>query len=341
MKYIVGYQANDAFIDSIIENKEHIREVYFSWGDMPNGRASLATVDGVTAFEKQQKMCADIERISAEGIELNLLLNANCYGADSQSRAFFCKIGDTADYIKKNFGLSTVTTSSILIAKFFRENFDELDIRASVNMEIGSIEGLEYVKDYFTSFYIKRECNRSKAALDAVKSWCDENGKQMYLLANSGCLNFCSAHTFHDNLVAHEAQISKMDNGYQFGGVCHDYLKAHPENAVKNTNFIRPENITLYEEYTDAVKLATRVNPSPVNVLKAYIKGRYVGGINRLLEPDHSGILYPTVLENSKFPKEFATKVMSCDKNCKKCGYCVSVFENIKINLGEMKDADK
>ncbi len=341
MKYIIGYQANDGFIDSIIENKEHIREVYFSWGDMPNGRASIVTADGVTAFEKQQKMCADLERISSEGIELNLLLNANCYGADSQSRAFFCKIGDTADYIKRTFGLSTVTTSSILIAKFFRENFEGLDVRASVNMEIGSIEGLEYVKDYFTSFYIKRECNRSKSALDAVKQWCKDNGKQMYLLANSGCLNFCSAHAFHDNLVAHEAEISKMDNGYQFGGVCHDYLKAHPENAVKNTNFIRPEDISLYEEYTEAVKLATRVNPSPTNVLNSYIRGHYVGGINRLLEPDHSGILYPTVLENSKFPKDFSERVMTCDKNCSRCGYCVSVYENIKINLGDMKEADK
>ena len=29
-----------------------------------------------------------------------LLFNANCYGKDSQSRAFFNKIGETADYIK-------------------------------------------------------------------------------------------------------------------------------------------------------------------------------------------------------------------------------------------------
>lgn len=341
MKYIVGYQQNNAFITQIIENKEYIKELYFSWGDMPNGRASITTSGGITAYEKQSKMCADLERISAAGIELNLLLNANCYGENSQSRAFYCQIGDTADYIKHTFGLSTITTSSILIAKFFRENFSELDVRASVNMEIGSIEGLEYIKDYFTSFYIKRECNRYKVILDAVKQWCIENGKQMYLLANSGCLNFCSAHTFHDNLVAHETEISKMDNGYQFEGICHDFLKKHPENAVKNTNFIRPEDIQLYEVYTDAIKLATRVNQSPVTVLLAYLNEHYSGGVNRLLEPDHSGILYPTLLENSFFPKDFATKVMTCNKSCKDCGYCFSVYENIKINLGDICDADK
>ncbi len=341
MKYIVGYQQNAAFIDSIIENKAHIKELYFSWGDLPNGRASVATTGGVTAYERQAALCADLARISTAGIKMNWLLNANCYGHDSQSRAFFCMLGDTADYIKRTFGLSTVTTSSILIAKFFRENFPELDVRASVNMEIGNPEGLAYVRDYFTSFYIKRECNRNRKALDAVRDICRANGKSMYLLANSGCLNFCSAHTFHDNLVAHEAEIATMDNGYQFGGICHDYLRTHPEDAIRNTNYIRPEDIGLYERYTDAVKLATRVNQNPTAVLVAYIKGHYAGGVNRLLEPDHSGVLYPTLLENSKFPTEFAERVMTCDKNCTQCGYCVSVYHDIKINLGEMKDADK
>ena len=37
---------------------------------------------------------------------------------------------------------------------------------------------------------------------------CDAEGKELYMLANSGCLNNCSAHVFHDNLVAHEAQIA-------------------------------------------------------------------------------------------------------------------------------------
>ena len=39
MKFMVGLQnRNDDFLQSIIQNKEHIYEVYFSWGDFPNGR---------------------------------------------------------------------------------------------------------------------------------------------------------------------------------------------------------------------------------------------------------------------------------------------------------------
>ncbi len=341
MKYIVGYQANDAFIYDILLHKEQIREVYFSWGDLPNGRASLVTSEGEVAYERQQRLCAHLRQLAQGGISLNLLLNANCYGRDSQSRAFFHKIGDIADHIKRTYGLATVTTSSLLVAKFFRANFPETDVRASVNMEIGSIEGLSYVKDYFTSFYLKRECNRSKSALQAAKEWCDAQGKGLYLLANSGCLNFCSAHTFHDNLVAHEAEIASMDNGYQFSGVCYDYLKEHAAQAIQRTNFIRPEDVHLYEPYTDAVKLATRVNRQPRRVLAAYVKQSYSGGIHTLLEPDHSGVLYPYLVENSMFPTDFAERVLSCDKRCETCDYCMSVFEQTKKNLGEIAYADK
>lgn len=121
----------------------------------------------------------------------------------------------------------------------------------------------------------------------------------MYMLANSGCLNHCSAHNFHDNLVAHEAEIAKMDNAYNFTGVCKEYLKDpnHYKSLVEDTNFVRPEDIYKYEEYFEAVKLATRVHRNPVGVLNAYINQKYVGNILRLLEPEHN--IYPYIVENA------------------------------------------
>ncbi len=39
MKFAVGYQlfSDNSFIDSIIKRKHSVSEVYFSWGDFPNG----------------------------------------------------------------------------------------------------------------------------------------------------------------------------------------------------------------------------------------------------------------------------------------------------------------
>ena len=340
MKYIVGYQMmeNGRFTESVIENKDKIKEVYFSFGDFPNGRSSVKYEDALTLYEKQARQLADLSALSAAGLHFNLLFNGNCYGRDSQSRAFFHKIGETVDFLSSKMSITSVTTSSPLIAKFIKENFDGIDVRASVNMEIGSVAGIEYLADAFDSFYVKRECNRKRDALCELRSWCDENGKEMYLLANSGCLYECSAHTFHDNLVSHEAEIAAMDNGYEFSGMCHSYLKneKNREKWLQRTTFIRPEDVYLYEGLTPAMKLATRVNSDPCRVLRAYSCGSVGGSVCSLLEPDHSALFYPFVIENKNLPDGFGEHVMNCSHRCEDCDYCKKAYESAKVNLGDI-----
>ena len=250
MKFMVGFPKNDLkFVNYIIENKTHIYELYFSWGDFPNGRSIQTRDDEYKAWELMDLQRKYLKMLSDVSIPLNLLFNANCYGRDSQSRDFFNKIGDTVDYIKTTFGLNSVTTTSPLIAKFMKNNFSDVEVRASVNMEIGKVQGMKYLSEYFDGFYMKRELNRDFELIKPLHKWCEENGKKLFMLANSGCLNFCSAHNFHDNLVAHEEEIAKMDNAYNFNGICHEYLKDENnyETLYENMNFVRPEDIEKYE----------------------------------------------------------------------------------------------
>lgn len=159
-------------------------------------------------------------------------------------------------------------------------------------MEIGTVEGMDYLSDVFDGYYLKREQNRDRVAVRAAKAWCDAHGKGLYLLANSGCLNFCSAHVFHDNLVAHEAEIARQDNGYAWRGTCWQWL-AKPENRAKwlaRTNWIAPEDVASYEGLCTGMKLATRMNAHPIRILESYVTGSHVGDIRGLLEPDHSAL---------------------------------------------------
>ena len=299
MKFTVGLQyTDDAFLDCILENREHIAEVYFAWGDFPNGRSNQLQNAQYTPWELQQRQMQVLQRLAEGGLGMNLLFNANCYGEDSQSRAFFHRIGQTVEYIAQSYGLQSVTTASPLIAKFIQCNFPEIGVRASVNMEIGTVQGMDYLAEYFDGYYMKRELNRDLEAVETLSTWCAENGKKLHMLANSGCLNHCSAHNFHDNLVAHEHQIAKMDNAYQFGGICREYLRqeSHYRALIEDTNFIRPEDIYKYEPYFETAKLATRIHRNPSMVLRSYIRGRYSGNILELLEPAHS--IYPYIVEN-------------------------------------------
>lgn len=302
MKYSVGLQKinSEEYIQLLLEHKEEIYEVYFSWGDFPNGRSNQLADDTYTPWELQDHQRSTLQKLSDAGIHLNLLFNANCYGKDSLARRFYEKIGAAVDYIQENYGLQSVTTTSPLIAKFIKDNFLDLELRASVNMSIGTICGMEYLAEYFDSYYIKRECNRDMETIKSLHTWAEKHGKQLFLLGNSGCLNHCSAHTFHDNLVAHESEIAAMDNAYEFQGICRTYLgkTGNYSCLIHNTSFVRPEDVSLYEPYIAAIKLATRVHKNPEMVLKSYLQKRYSGNILELLEPAHN--IYPYVVENGE-----------------------------------------
>lgn len=304
MKYTVGLQtANRPLLDCILENREQIHEVYFSWGDFPNGRSNQLESDRYTPWQLQDLQREALSELSQNGIALNLLFNANCYGEDAQSRRFFHKIGSVIDHVGEVYGLQSVTTTSPLIAKFIKDNFDSLEVRASVNMEIGTVEAMDYLAGLFDSYYMQRELNRDFDAIRRLHHWCEENGKKLFLLANSGCLNHCPARNFHDNLVSHESRIAAMDNAYAFKGLCREYLKQadHYKKIYAVTNFIRPEDMANYEPYFVAAKLATRVHKTPTLVVNSYLRGKYSGDLLQLLEPAHS--IYPWVLENGNPPK--------------------------------------
>lgn len=341
MKLLVGYQVrqDSRFVDAIIENKEHVKEVYFSWGAIPNGRNSLAGTRGFHEWEASERQRADLMRIAQEGIGLNLLLNGNCYGKNSLARKFYEEIGELIDYLQQLYGMQSVTTTSPIIAKFIKENFPDIEVRASVNMEIGTLEGMEYLAPWFDGFYAKRELNRRPEELKAFAKGCHEAGKKVYLLANSGCLNHCSARQFHDNLVAHENEIAYIDNAYNFHGICREFLKDEKNqlDLIRVSNWIRPEDLKKCADYVDGVKLATRVNNHSELILRSYVTGEYSGNLLQLMEPDFSALYPNQVLDNHSLPDDFYEQITGCDKNCKACGKCRSYFSNALQELPEIQ----
>ncbi len=329
MKFTVGYQKNDALKDEIMRNKAAVSEIYFPWGNFSSGRGVVPT------STEQREMESDLDDYVAAGFNTNLLLNGNCYGRHAQARSFYQSVGDCISELSERFGLSSVTTTSPIIAKFIKANFPGIEIRASVNMEIGTPEGVEYISEFFDAFYLKREYNWHFEKLKTMREFCLSEGKKLYLLANSGCLNFCSARTFHDNLVAHQHEIAEMDNAFDFNGVCHEFIRTRDnrKRILSHCNFIRPEDIHLFEGLCDGVKLATRTNRNPSAVVRAYCAAHYVGNLLDLTEPSHSQSLYPSVLENAKIPAEYAEYRLHCSKQCRTCGYCDEIQRKATLNL--------
>ena len=149
-------------MDELVLRRASIHDVYFAFGAMPSGRFPLTDAD---------RQLEDLGRLADAGIPLHLLFNANCYGARALSKAFFTEVGETIDRFAADGSLTGVTTTSPVLARFVKANFSNLEVRASVNMEIGTVEGMEYLAETFDAFYLKRELNRDLAAVRTVPKW--------------------------------------------------------------------------------------------------------------------------------------------------------------------------
>lgn len=334
MKFSIGYQLPDEFdsITNIAQDfKEHIDEVYFAWPGDSSGRSPLGIYEGGVTKPLMEVFEEELSILSEMGIKLVLLFNANCYGGEAISKALEERVLGRIDYLSSKYKLSAVTTTSPFIAQRIKEKFPSLEVRASVNMRIGTIKGMEQLSDRFDGFYLQREYNREPSRITQLKEWCDDNGKKLHMLANSGCLNFCPSQTYHDNLVAHEAEIVQKDNVYQkYPSPCWDFMSKR-ENWVNflQNSWVRPEDINNYDKWFSSVKLATRMHGNPRKVISAYSKRSFRGNLLDLTEPGYGSIFNNYIIDNTRFPEDWFQKTRTCDKICSKCSYCGTVLEKV------------
>ena len=339
MKFAVGFQLYDMgeepFSHIVDTYKDHISEVFFSWQDTPSGRSGIASRHGATDWTAQARMEEELRAIKAMGVKLDLLFNGNCYGQYAISEKLSNTVGSIIEHLNETVGgVDIVTTTSPMIAHTVKKYFPEIELRASVNMKIGSVKGMEYMAEYFDSFHVQRDYNRDLEHLKTLKAWADANGKKLVMLANSGCFINCSGQTFHDNLVAHEAEICEVANLKDFNPyVCWRMLKKR-ENwpmLLQNT-WVRPEDLHHYEGIFDTVKLATRMHSHPGMVIGAYVTGRHYGNVLDLFEPGFGRALAPYIVDNRSFPADWFQRTTTCKKNCHECGYCEKVLEQVLLD---------
>ncbi|HBC87758.1 MAG TPA: hypothetical protein DCZ94_12455 [Lentisphaeria bacterium] len=337
IKFAVGYQEpenGEDFLSIVEDYRGHISEIYFAWPGKASGRPALGK--GREAECSIEELEYNISEIRKMGVKLDLLFNAACYGGKAASKELEKEVVTTAKrVIDVAGGLEIITTSSIAIAWIFKKHFPKVEVRASVNMKIGSPESMSYVSELFDSFHLQRDVQRNISHAMETKKWCKENGKKLCILANSGCLYYCPGQLFHDNLVAHDSEVSGKEGIDGFvPHVCWNLFK-DPEkrSAILKATWIRPEDMKNYEGIADVAKLATRIHSNPRMVIDAYVNGRHDGNLLDLFEPTFSMALAPEIVSNSKFPDDWFRKTSTCGHKCHKCEYCDELYPKLLERL--------
>ena len=343
MKFAVGFQLYDVgeepFSSIVQAYRDSISEVFFPWQDFATGRSPIATRHGFTDWTAQARTEEELKKIKAMGIKLDLLFNGNCYGQYAISEKLANSVCSVIAHLEEiDCGVDIITTASPAIAHTVKKHFPKIEVRASVNMKIGTVKGMQYLSDLFDSFHVQRDYNRNIPHLKMLKEWADQNGKKLIMLANSGCFRDCSGQVFHDNLVAHESEVCEVENIKDFTPyVCWRALKDRKNwpMLLQNT-WVRPEDLHNYEGIFDTVKLATRMHTHPGMVIDAYVRGKYYGNTLDLFEPGFGRVIAPYIMDNSAFPKDWFEKTTNCDKQCHKCGYCEEVLKKLLLNTEGM-----
>ncbi|MFO7936181.1 MAG: hypothetical protein R6V06_01070 [Kiritimatiellia bacterium] len=312
---------------------DQIDEVYFAWPGQPSGRPAIGSHNGgYTPDEIRVQLLNELQLFRKVGIKLDLLLNANCYGEQAISVAFEKAIITILRNLdSRGCKPDIVTTTSMMVARTVKTFFPDIEIRASVNMRIGTIQAMHYLTDLFDSFYLQRDLQRNIRYLGKIRSWCKENGKKLCILANSGCLRFCPCQTFHDNLIAHCAGIEQQNNIAGWNPhLCWNLYK-DPVNfsQILKATWIRPEDIDRYAGPDDTVKLATRQHTNPRMVIGAYAKRRYDGNLLDLFEPGFSPAFAPRFIDNTAFPADWSERTSTCNGECESCSYCDTVLKQV------------
>lgn len=298
----VGYQyipGGENFASVALSFPE-VREVYFPWPEEPSGRPRLGHNDEEDVDQLAEALQAELRALRAGGVRLDLLLNANCYGSQAMSVALEIHVREILDTLA-DWGCrpEIVTTASPFVARTVRKFAPEIELRASVNMRLGTVQALAYLEPFFDSFYLQRDVQRNLDNVRRAHDWCAAHGKKLGILANSGCLRNCPWQTFHDNLIAHSAAAERRANVFWNPHLCWTLYK-DPANfpEILKATWIRPEDLDRYEGLVDFVKLATRQHAAPRLVIGAYARRSFDGNLLDLLEPGFSPAFNPVFLEN-------------------------------------------
>ena len=323
----VGWFDNQPFTAVCERFLPRIREVFFAWPGVTASRP-----DEAWTRERRAQIISDLAWARKNGVELDTIFNANCYGDIAMSPAL-------ADHVSEKFaemdacGLfpEHLTTTSPFIATVVRQRFPSVKIRLSVNTDITTENALGYMTELFDSFYIGLNEHRRLDDVRRMSDWARAHGKVACLYVNSGCLRNCPFHQFHNNLHGHNRmRQSEAGSTFDFSVFrCRtNYERGRFEDFIRGL-WIRPEELAVYEPFVGVVKLATRRHPDPEAVIKAYATYSYHGDLAALTDPFFR---FPTTIDNDALgasPLWPAVRDCADANHCRDCGRCATLLKDV------------
>lgn len=242
--------------------------------------------------------------------------------------------------IKRYSNFSAITLADPYQIKFFKNKFPDLEIEASVIMNLDSFPKIEKALKWgITTVNVPLRLNRDIQKLKEISRLKQNYPKfKMKLMVNHNCYYDCLFTAYHYFFAEIESLFRfKPKNDIKFNSECTYFsLEGLNKKELIKKSFIRPEDINYYSQNKvgDVFKILWRHSESSTlkKTILAYVNNDFPGNLFEIVETHEKFLdLY---CDNQKFPKDFVQTVTNCDKtNCKKCKYCEKIGDKVIKNI--------
>ncbi|MBC2714951.1 MAG: hypothetical protein HF978_06540 [Desulfobacteraceae bacterium] len=304
---------------------DKVTEVYGSFSRSPigNARASICVPDVNSEFLKHY-----IEVAHDNNIKFNYTLNSTCLGNREFNGVSHQQLMRGIEEII-GLGIDSITIAHPFLIQLVTTAFPEVEVVGSINLCANSRLQLSQLEDLgVRRVVVDRWINREFALLESLRK---QTSVGLELLVNSGCVNHCILHQYHNNVNSHASQSTCQDGTNDAllkypGYICLSYKLRNILRLICGS-WIRPEDIEHYEAIgymSFKTDLRGATEKKLLRVAEAYLARRYEGNLFYLLLPadDHPGLsLRKSMnmrLENQLldgFIEPFVSGKLSC-RNC-------------------------
>jgi collagenase-like PrtC family protease len=302
-----------------------IKEIYLSGPQVYSGSGRVVHELNYIQFKEI------VNKIHKEGLTINLIINPTCEGTDWYSSSVVNKKIKFLQKAHEELGIEAVTVANPIYVSEIRRHFPEIDINASVLSDIDCIQRAAIFTDLGATIITPDvNINRDISLLKKIK---EVTNLKIKLMVNEGCLYKCPFRKFHFNYMSHRSkELGKREMGTEiFFYHCLRVTKKDLSQILKS-GWIRPEDVRQYCKITNSFKIVGRVRPKSfvIRAIKAYLKEEWDGNLLDIVSSSLNlfGLEYGAILDNKSLSKyKFFEKVVSCDRDCSKCSYCMEMAE--------------
>ncbi|GKX31191.1 protease [Vallitalea longa] len=282
-----------------------------------------------------------IEYCRKKNIEFSYTLNPACFGNYEFSEEGIKSILDLLNQLA-TIGITNITVSSPSLVEIVRESGFDFEIKASAICEIVSPNKANFYKKIGAErIVVDPDITRD---FEKLKHICEVYGDKVEIIINNVCMHNCPYKMFHYN---HEAHCTNdQDIKDFFFNRCSMQKASDTANLLK-LNWIRPEDIKLYEEVgIRYFKIQGRQNVLTGDIVKTleyYFNESYDGNLFDLITIFSPYNSYQTYIDNKKldgFVERFFREPGFCKEVCSKCGYC-NRYAKMAIDVEESRELNR